>query len=568
VGVHADAGALEAWSRCALQEELLLMLMHGLLGQGPAVPKGTVLDWSGNPVRPEATRPPKESVAETGRSRNMWVVNELSDIDPESLARLLRNSYPLPQQNALCSRMLSNDAHMQACYRDMVTAISGLDWELLPFDDSRQAKQIHKKMQEWVFAGSDKLDDLFEHLLSGEFYPFAGAEIHWGNDYLPTWDFELIDPSRWWWELATDSAKIRTLASPWMGEDLPPNGFILHKSRSRPGPRREGGLWKPAAWLYLFKHFSDSELMQFLELYGKPFRTANYTRREDKDSIYQALVDLGPNGAGVFPEGTLVTLTHGLTTGSVDGYKHTREFCNDELSELFVGHPLMKSAKSGSGTLAGGAAMKVSEKIVRGMARRLANNLGTYLLRSIVGFQMGQKAIDKTPQWKFKYEPPEDKESRAKTFVLVNTLLAPLGKAIAEEQLLDEFNIVELVDRTVNIDPAVDANGDPLGGGAPGGGQAAASRRLAAKKTTPVKTEDDAGQLGKALGKKALQGYGAKAKAKLAAAQTLEEFAASLWESYDEFSTATLASVTRDTTVLAHLIGQQDAAADAAGGTA
>jgi len=548
------------------------MPLHGLLSQAPQVPQGVILDWSGNPVRSEATRPPLESVAKTGRSRNMWSVNELTDIDPESMARLLRNSYPLPQQNALCSRMLANDAHMQACYRDMVTAISGLDWELLPFDDSRDARAIHKKMQDWVYEGTDKLDDLFEHLLSGEFYPFAGAETEWGDDYLPTWNFELIDPARWWWELQTDSAKIRTLDNPWMGEDLPPNGFILHKSRTRPGPRREGGLWKPAAWLYLFKHFSDSELMQFLEQYGKPFRTANYSKREDRDSIYQALVDLGPNGAGVFPEGTIVTLTQGLQSGSVDGYKHTREFCNDELSELFVGHPLMKSAKSGSGTLAGGAAMKVSEKIVRGMARRLANNLGTYLLRPMVGFQLGLSKIKKTPKWKFKYEPPEDKESKAKTFVLVNTLLAPLGKAIGEEQLSDEFNIVELVDRQVNVDPAVDQNGDPVGSPPNDGssGQAAARRRVMAtkKKSTPIQTEDDASQLGASLGKKALQAIGKKAKAKLDEATTLQEFAASLFESYDEFATTALASVTRDTTIVAHLIGQEDAAADAAGGTA
>jgi len=536
------------------------MLPPNLISQ--SLPKGTVLDWSGNPIDSDR-RPAPESSARAGRVRDPWLLQMALDVTPESIARMLRNDYPLPQQVALCNRMLDNDAHLASVYRDMVGAVAGLDWEILPFDDSDQAKTYQQTVEEWAYSHSEELEAMLPQLIAGEFYPLSGAGIEWDvSTYLPKRFIE-IDPMRWYWDPTTNSLRIRTLKETFFGEEIPPNEFLLYRSALRPGKGREGGLWKPTAWLYLFKHFSMSEWMQFAEIFGKPFRVAYYNRREDKDSIYQAMLDLGANAAGVFPAGTIVELKEANRSGAVDVYHKLHEVCNDEMSELFVGHSLITHAKQGAGTLAGNGAQKVHEKIARSIARRTQAVVGKYLFQPITRFQHGVAAIDKTPKLKLKYEPPEDELNKAKTFVFVNQVLASVGEAIDPEQVRNTFNIAKTVPAKQVISPMGDGSGDPNGN--PGGDgtpeaeeKAAAARRMRATNAarTPLETAGDVEIAAAGIGKKALEKIGGEVKAIADKAQSIGEFMAAVWEEYSSFDTTALASATRDAVVTAEVIGR------------
>src|SRR5260370_8153492 len=78
-------------------------------------PKGTLFDWTGNVVDVEA-RPSRDPIAKADRVRDPWLLQLSLDVTPESLARLIRNDYPLPQQMALCNRMLANDPPLPTAY--------------------------------------------------------------------------------------------------------------------------------------------------------------------------------------------------------------------------------------------------------------------------------------------------------------------------------------------------------------------------------------------------------------------------------------------------------------------
>jgi phage gp29-like protein len=537
------------------------MLPPSLMTQD--LPRGTVLDWSGNAVDSE-TRPAAENVAQTGRMRDPWLMQIALDITPSSLARMVKNDFPLPMQMALCSRMLDNDAHLASVYRDLVGGVAGLDSEVLPFDDSADAERYRKTCEDWTKAKSEDLEDIMPMLIAGEYYPVAGVGMIWDTStYLPDRFIE-IDPVRWYWDSVTNSLKIRTKANPYFGEDLPPNQFILYRSALRPGKGREGGLWRPSSWLYLQKHFVVSEWLEFTELYGKPFRLAFYNRREDKDSIYQAMLNLGANGAGVFPAGTVVDVKQSNATGSVEAYRTLREACNDEMSELFVGHSLITHAKSGTGTLAGGGAQKVHEKIIRAVARRFSRVLGRYVYRAIIRMHYGEAAVAKTPNLKLKYEPPDDEEKKAKTFVLVNQALQAVGEAIDPEQIRETFNIAKTVKRTAPGaadpaagDPSADENDDPIEKPE----NAAARRRArASNDTTPLLSADDVEEVAAQIGKKSLKDFGSRIRSAADSTDSIAEFMSSLWEDYSAYETASLGGLTRDAIVTAELIGRGEVA--------
>ena len=542
----------------------------------PRLPPGTILDWSGNVVDTEQ-RPVGDTPAQTGRVRDLWLAQiSVLDITPESLARMIRADYPLPQQMSLCSRMLDNDGHLASVYRDMIYAVSGLDWEILPFDDSPEAEAAHETCEDWAGTHDDDVEALMPLLLAGEFYPVAGAGIAWDlASYQPD-RFVEIDPVRWWWDQPTNSLRLRTIAEPYFGEDLPPNEVIRYRSALRPGKRREGGLWKPAAWLYLFKHFTLSEWMEFAETFGKPFRVAYYQKREDRDSIYQAVLDLGANAAGVFPAGTTLDLKESNRTGTVDVYKALHQLCDDGMSELFVGHTLVTHARSGTGTLAGNGAQKVHEKLVRAMARRFSTAFNEQVLEPLVTYQHGPDVAKKTPKLKLKYEPAEDELKKAQTFVFVNQALQAVGEAIDPEQIRNTFNIAKTVPRVsspspIGVPPGGEPGTPPMPGEDPGEGQdedgagsggeqtAASLRRASAASTAPIATAADVEAVAAGIGKKALTKMGSEIRATAAKARSIEDFMASVWEEYSSFDTRTLASVTRDAIVAGNIIGRSDA---------
>jgi phage gp29-like protein len=517
------------------------------------LPRGTVLDSTGNPIA-LVERPP-EGVAETGRVRDVWSQQVINEVTPAALARMLRNDYPLPQQMALGKRALNNDGHGLACYRDLVLSVAGNDWEVLPFDKSSRSRREADQISEWLYAIDTQIEKLLAHLCFGEYMPLAGAEIRWSDDYLPI-GFEHVDPVRWWWEPSTNSLKIRTVRNPWMGEDLQPAGFIIHRSQLVPGARREGGLWRAYLWLYLFKHYTFSDWMQFAAIYGKPFRTAFYQRPEDKPSILQAMQDLGVNAAGVFPAGTVVELMQANGAATADVYKGIREACNDEMGELFNGHSLITHAKSGTGTLAGKGAQTVADKIVRQVSRGLGGTVREYLIKPLVAFQFGKARAQKAPRFKLKYEPPEDLLQKAKTFVFINQALAPSEEAIDPQQIRDDFNIVKTVpvkkkpvapDQNLN-DPAAAGDGEEM----------KASLRARKSAGPALQTADEIEELGAQLGARGLQQFAADAAELLDRAGSLEEFRELLWEHYGDFDADRLTALTRDTTLTAVLAGRGD----------
>jgi phage gp29-like protein len=95
------------------------------------------------------------------------------------------------------------------------------------------------------------------------------------------------------------------------GAELMPFGWMVHKHNAKTGFTGQSGLYRVLVWPYLFKNFAVRDLAEFLEIYGLPARVGKYmagATDQDKDALFEALVTLGHNAAGIIPQGpTLIS---------------------------------------------------------------------------------------------------------------------------------------------------------------------------------------------------------------------------------------------------------------------
>jgi len=513
-----------------------------------------LVDWTGTPIVRD-TRPPLERIADTAGLREPWGSRYVRELTPEIASRVLRPDADLGEVMAFCKR-LQRDDQVFSVTRTMKLQVGGLDWQVLPFDDSPKAEEI-RAFVEAVLMGIPRFAQLLIHLLDGVIKPLAGAEIHWDvKTWLPV-GFTKIDAVRWTWNRETNSLMVRTIRAP-QGEPLPPNGFIIHRSDEEP-------LWDKLAWPVLFKRFATTEWVRFTELYGKPFRIAFYQDKADKDVILAAVRELGVNAAGVFPEGTEIRLEEAARGGATSLFQALKRECDESISKIGLGHALNADARTGSGMQTGNAAKKVSDENRQALAVALADTVRDAIIRPLVGWHFGWQYEATLPTLKLAYEPPEDLKATAETLKIASDLLAASGEAIDPEYIRQKFGIAKTVKR-VSVTPPQPQPGSP----APDNTAPATARELVEVRPGIFVAKDEAGQpvirslddvhaLAVRLAAKADAEIVGAVKRIAGESESIDGFIDALFERYDHIPHLKMAAIVRDATLTAHELGREAA---------
>jgi len=494
-------------------------------------------DAYGVPVS-TAKRPP-ESVAQIGRVRDPFSMKELRDVTPELAGRLLRDDAPLHEQQLLVKRIVERDPHIAAVVRDLVLDAASLEWDVLPFRDDGKSGE-HTKRAAWVaeqLYAIEEWDDLLEHLVYGECYPFQAAETLWNDEWLPA-GFELVDAVRLTRDRDRNQIRLLTKDEPRKGIELPANGFILY--------HRRVPLWKAVVILNLIKTFSVTDWLAFAEKFGKPIVTGKYSDPNQKDSLLDAVRAISAEFVGVLPEGAAIELKEAQRYGTVQVYEKLQGYADDAGTVLLLGHKLVASSDPGSGTLAGNGARKTNLKILRAVARRLASTIRFYLMRPLVGFHHGWDKTSELPFLKFKWEPPEDQKALSDTYKGWNEVFAAAGEAIDPDHVREVSGIPKTVKRQAPASPTTE---DP---------ESKKEARIEAKKPR-LSTTDEVESVTARLGQRALESMTDEVLEQLEAAESIEEFADLLWQNYDGVDTEDLAEVLYGSTLAAHELARREA---------
>lgn len=343
------------------------------------------------------------------------------------------------RQAELFEEMEEKDPHLFSQLQTRKNAVTGLDYEVIPFDsDDPRDKEI-AEFVEAQLGGIEGFEDIMLDLLDAIGKGFAVSEIMWSYDegHVVVDDIRSRHQKRFFWDSVDDSFKVRTQEAP-EGIELPKNKFIVHKYKARSGHPSRAGVLRVVAWMYLFKNYTLKDWVAFCEVFGMPLRLGKYqpgASEDDKRALMQALVTIGADAAGIFPDGTAIEFVNTEKTSSTDLYERLARYCDEQVSKAILGQTL--TSDSGGGSYAQSKTHNdVRHDLTVADCKAIAATLRRDLIRPLVLYNFGEDK--RIPYLRFDAEESED---LTQTATVIGTLIREAGLKVPTSYIYKKFSI-------------------------------------------------------------------------------------------------------------------------------
>lgn len=343
------------------------------------------------------------------------------------------------RQAELFEEMEEKDPHLFSQLQTRKNAVTGLDYEVIPFDSDNPRDKEIAEFVEAQLGGIEGFEDIMLDLLDAIGKGFAVSEIMWSYDegHVVVDDIRSRHQKRFFWDSVDDSFKVRTQETP-EGIELPKNKFIVHKYKARSGHPSRAGVLRVVAWMYLFKNYTLKDWVAFCEVFGMPLRLGKYqpgASEDDKRALMQALVAIGADAAGIFPDGTAIEFVNTEKTSSTDLYERLARYCDEQVSKAILGQTL--TSDSGGGSYAQSKTHNdVRHDLTVADCKAIAATLRRDLIRPLVLYNFGEDK--RIPYLRFDAEESED---LTQTATVIGTLIREAGLKVPTSYIYKKFSI-------------------------------------------------------------------------------------------------------------------------------
>lgn len=363
-------------------------------------------------------------------------------LTPVKLAEIFKeaDAGDVLRQMELFEEVEEKDPHLFSQLQTRKNAVTGLDFEIIPFSDDPRDKEIADFIEEQI-NGIESLEDVETDLLDAIGKGFAVSEIMWGYDegHVVVREIKSRHQKRFFWDSLDDSFKVRTKDAP-EGILLPANKFIVHRYKARSGHTSRAGILRVVAWMYLFKNYDLKDWVSFAEVYGLPLRLGKYApgaSEADKVALMQALIQIGADAAGIIPDGTSIDFITTEKTSSSDLYERLARYCDEQISKAILGQTL--TSDSGGGSYAQSKTHNdVRHDLTVADCKSLASTLRRDLIRPLCIFNFGEDK--RVPHIRFDCEESED---LTQTATIIGTLVNEVGLRVPTSFIYKKFSIPE-----------------------------------------------------------------------------------------------------------------------------
>lgn len=423
-----------------------------------------------------------------------WLTPQLAAITPTYIEQTLIGAMvgANVQQWELFDLMLKTWPELLACYTELVEGVMrkeiifepyhGEDEEPTP-DAIERSKLVGcalRRMQPDQARDDCDLNGTLKDLLDGWFRGLAVSEIVWqtlndnalGTIAAPKSTFWVhpinygfdttgalgLRPMRQQNGTATLTSFPFTTSSiqplPSQLEPFPDNKFLIAMQKTSAGNVNSGALLRPLAWWWCAANFSADWLLNLAQVFGLPFRWANYDTNAPQatiDAICTMLQNMGSAGWASFPAGTTLELKDVNKTGDNSPQGDLLDRADRYARLLILGQTMSGQSMRGPGK--GGQAFGVVEQDVKSerieaAGKFVADVINQQLIPFVLALNYGDN--EEAPTMRF----VEDEEAglpQAQTF----KTLADAGVEIG----------VNFLRKTFDIPPP--AEGEETIGGAP-----------------------------------------------------------------------------------------------------
>jgi phage gp29-like protein len=366
------------------------------------------------------------SIARILRPQNggwQWLMPQMAAVTPQYLEAVLRGAAQgnHAQQAALFRMMLDTWPELAACVQELAYAVARLKIIVEPFaEEDDQASDDAVARQKLVSgalrtmrpdAASDEneLEGTIRDLVTGWIAGVSVLEIDW-HLARTTGLGSFRGPRATWWAeptsyglgadgrlgLRPDGGGQFPAFSPRSSATIvpfPDHKFLIGIHKAQSGVPFGSALLRPLAWWWCAANFSADWLLNLAQIFGLPFRWANYdptAPQETVDRICGMLQNMGSAGWAAFPAGTTLELKDAGKTGdhSPQGELLDRA---DRYARLLI---LGQTQSGGKGSALGGQSFGevesgVKDQRIDAAGRYVCRVLNTQLVPSILTLNFG-----------------------------------------------------------------------------------------------------------------------------------------------------------------------------------
>lgn len=386
-----------------------------------------------------ASKKPDLSEIAVAQVQDKYSTHPSNGLTPYRLAQIFREADDgdVMRQMELFEEMEEKDPHIFAQLQTRKNAVTGLDYEILPFSDDESDKNIAEFVK-LEFESLENLEYVLMDLLDAIGKGIAVSEIIWVYDEgkVTIQEIKCRHQKKFFWD-HNDAFKVVTKEFA-AGIEIPKDKFIIHRYKARSGHPSRAGVLRVVAWMYLFKNYDLKDWVSFCEIFGMPLRLGKYNpsaSEDDKEALMRALVQIGTDAAGIIPEGTEIEFKESSKTTSINVYESLARFCDEQISKAVLGQTL--TSDSGGGSFAQSKTHnEVRHDLTIADCKSLASTLRRDLIRPLVLFNFGEDK--RIPYIRFDFEEAGDLKEAA---VIYENLICKIGLKIPTAHLYKKFSI-------------------------------------------------------------------------------------------------------------------------------
>ena len=411
-----------------------------------------------------------------------WTLPYIAAITPYYIEQILRGALvgDHVRQWELFDLMLDTWPELSAIEQELVIGLQRKRMIFEPFQEEDQKpapSAIEKmklvsgalrKMRPNAAADENDLDGLVCDLMDGWFRGVTVQEIDWALTDLGTNGGQTIAPRATFWvhpvcfgwsrdgvlglrNPSMEGYKPGSVSSPFTVyptsqtdvQDFPPDKFLVGIHKAKSGTALGGSLMRPLAWWWCAANFSADWLLNLSQVFGLPFRWANYDPNAPQatiDAICNMLQNMGSSGWAAFPAGTTLELKESSKLGSDHSPQGELLDRADRYARTLI---LGQTMTGGAGTTGkgGGQAFGTIEKDVKddridAGGRYVAGIINGQLIESILNLNYGETS--EAPTLRFLEEEEATFETAQRDSALAN-----MGVEIGVKFLRKKYNIPE-----------------------------------------------------------------------------------------------------------------------------
>lgn len=362
---------------------------------------------------------------------------------PTKLSNALRavDGWDVAALCELSEEFEAKDSHLMSEATKRRNALTCLSWKIEP-DERARDQGAAKAAADYIderLRMIDSWDTTLEHFASGIGPNVAVVELVWQ-------DAELIDTldvpghrliGQFW---NSKEIRIQTDRSQFWGVSTFPGKFVVHHPQTKSGNPLRATMVHAVTLPWLFKNLSAADWLAFSEVYGTPWRWAEYTDSvvdADRTTAQDMLENMSADLAASLPVG--VQLKTYQASGTGETYREQIAWAERKMSILYLGQTLTTEL----GDTGSRAAAQVHEGVRKDICIADIAAERRTIERQIFRFMLNLKFPNKPmPLPRFCRELPERRDVETERLVLDQiTFAVGHGLRIDEEVMYEKLQL-------------------------------------------------------------------------------------------------------------------------------